>query len=144
MFPRGAAVSRHHGQSRLYKNTHSFCPLQSSSTAPDPVHISSQSKGTSVKREGQHSGHQETRTLALALSQLARHLGQVPLLLGFPFLTHKQGGWSWMAWFPVIPSRFKIVSCLWCICSLKVFFILTLCIRNHIFPAPSFLFLPCL
>lgn len=37
-------------------------------------------------------GHQETQTVALALPQLAGHLGQVPSLLGFPFLTQKTEG----------------------------------------------------
>lgn len=55
----------------------------------DPVGVTSQCKGSTVNGEGRCTGTSGTWILAVALRQLARGPGQVPLLVGFPFLTHQ-------------------------------------------------------
>lgn len=125
LFP-GITANARFASLRLHSVRSEAFPLH-----PVPVNISSQSKGSAVQREGRCSGHQETRNPALALPSWRGTLDEC--LCSWAFLSSpvKQRGQNWMGVFPMIPSGFKIASCLLSIGSLKVSLP---CIQNHIFP----------
>lgn len=103
----------------------------------DPNNISHNARAVQSSGKDAVVGHQETQILVLAQPQLAGDLGQVPLLLGFPFLSPiKQSGWNRVLMFPMISSGSKIVSLSLGICSLKVSFLFFFLYSKPHFSAP--------